>query len=104
MQTNEFYSIGTFVAGVAIDHISTTIGLMTDTLIEQNPFVNWLISLRVWFLFDLFVLGVVSLVVTRIYRKWEHPSRWTVLIYPFLIGMVRLLAGLHNIALLYGAL
>ena len=104
MRANEFYSIGTFVMGVATDHVSTTIGLMTGRLIEQNPFVNWLINLRLWFLFDLFVLGVVSFVVTRIYRKWESPNRWTVLIFPFMVGIVRLLAGLHNIVLLYSSL
>ena len=96
----ESFSLGIFGAGVATDHASTLIGLMTGNLVELNPFTIHLISLRLWFLFDICFLGAVSWAVTEIYRKWDNPSRWIILVFPIIVGVVRICAGIHNFILL----
>lgn len=95
------FSLGIFGTGVAADHVSTLIGLITGSLVELNPLTNHLISLRLWLLFDICVLGAVSWAVTELYRNWDHPSRWTILALPIVIGVVRLCAGIHNFVLLF---
>jgi hypothetical protein len=97
----EFFSLGIFGAGVATDHASTIIGLITGSLVELNPFTNHLINMKIWLLFDVCFLGAISWAVTELYGRWDNPSRWTILALPIVIGAVRLCAGLYNFILLF---
>lgn len=97
----ESLSLGIFGIGVAIDHLSTSIGLMTGCLVELNPFTLHLISLRLWLLFDISILCALSWSLITIFRKWDLKEKRILLFLPIIVGVVRLGAGIHNIFLLF---
>lgn len=97
----ESLSLGIFGVGVAIDHLSTSIGLMTGYLVELNPFTLHLISLRLWLLFDISILCALSWSLITIFRKWDLKEKRILLLLPIIVGVVRLGAGIHNIFLLF---
>jgi len=100
----EHFVVGVFAAGVAVDHATTLMGLMTEKLVELNPFTNQLINTRLWLIFEVLLVGALSYATTSIYSKWRHPGKWTILIIPVFIGIARLCAGINNIILLFRAI
>jgi len=89
------------VVGSVLDHGSTMTGLaLNGVLIEANPFVGWMISRNLWVFFDASVMIVTILSTYLILRRWKDKNASMALIYPFILGVARMAAGLWNLSLL----
>ena len=92
----EFFSYIIMVFGVFLDHVATYQGL-SQGLFESNVLVKYCLDAGVWILLDVtLVTGVV--VTSYIVARASNGGRLNlVLIFPLLLGIIRLAAGIWNL-------
>lgn len=98
-QAIEILSYLVLVVGTVGDHLSTTIALQSPGIYETNQFAVFLMSRGLWLPFDiiLILLGI-SIPYLIIRTKKGMPFR-SVLVYPLVLGIVRLCACFWNFSI-----
>ena len=86
--------------GIALDHLSTRIGLLNPMIREFNPFTVLLAQRNLWLPFDVFMLTAAIAIPALLIRKTRLDGRKVMLLFPLLFGAARLGAALHNFALI----
>ena len=90
----------TMILGVLGDHISTSIALSRENYVEANPVALNLMQNGTWIQFDAFLI-ITSVVATfMLLRTVRNPLIRTVTIFPFIIGLLRLVVTIWNVSLL----
>jgi len=87
--------------GIALDHLSTRIGLLNPMIREFNQFTVHLAQNNLWLPFDAFMLSVAIAIPARCIRRTSLDGRRVMLLFPLLFGAARLGATLHNFALIF---
>jgi len=92
----EFFSYIIMVFGVLMDHVTTYLGLKQG-MYESNVLVKYFLGCGVWILFDaMLVIGVMA--TSYIVARATNGERlYLVLIFPLILGFVRLAAGIWNL-------
>ena len=92
----EFFSYTMMVFGVFLDHVSTYQGL-NQGLFESNILVKYCYDAGVWILLDVtLVIGVVA--TSYLVARASSGGRLNlVLIFPIILGIIRLAAGIWNL-------
>ncbi len=98
----ERYSYVFATLGVVGDQISTRIGLFNPNVVESNPITRYLISVNAWFIFDMFVLGIMIGVSYFFLRKVRVKKGTCILVFPILFGFFRLFATFLNLQIILG--
>jgi membrane-anchored protein YejM (alkaline phosphatase superfamily) len=70
--------------------------------VESNPITRFLISVNAWFIFDMFVLGIMIGSSYLFLRKISVNNSNYILVYPILFGLFRLLGTLLNLKIILG--
>jgi hypothetical protein len=91
--TFSFYGIS-----ILIDHLTTIIGI-NHGLAETNLLTHSLMAAGQWTFIDL-AIGVSLVLATHVLMKHNRTGYMFFLFFPFMAGVIRLLAGLNNIFLL----
>jgi membrane-anchored protein YejM (alkaline phosphatase superfamily) len=86
--------------GVVGDQISTRIGLLNPNIMEFNPITRFLISVNAWFIFDMLILGITIGASYLFLRKVNVKNSAFILVYPILIGSLRLFATVLNLQII----
>jgi len=86
--------------GIALDHLSTRIGLLNPMIREFNQFTVNLAQNNLWLPFDAFMLSVAIAIPALFIRKTRLDGRKVMLLFPLIFGVARLGAALHNFALI----
>ena len=86
--------------GIALDHLSTRIGLLNPMISEFNQFTVHLARNNLWLPFDAFMLSVAIAIPAFFIRRTSLDGRNVMLLFPLLFGAARLGAALHNFALI----
>jgi hypothetical protein len=85
--------------GCFLDQLTTRIGLTNPSLYEMNPIASAMMEQGIWLYVDVSIV-IVSIVVTYfILKKWTFEFKRVILLYPFSLGLLKTLAGIHNLAL-----
>jgi hypothetical protein len=84
--------------GVLLDQITTRYGLHIGYY-EANPVALWLIGEGLWFMVDLMLLISIIGLTMYISEKIEFVSKMA-FFYPFLLGLLRIYAGIRNLGLI----
>ena len=87
--------------GIALDHLSTRIGLLNPMIREFNQFTVHLAQNNLWLPFDAFMLSVAIAIPALFIRRTSLDGRRVMLLFPLLFGAARLGAALHNFALIF---
>jgi|GEM_PF-2944897 hypothetical protein len=90
----------TMVLGVFGDHLSTGIALSRQNLMETNQLALSLMQKGLWLQTDAFLILISIAVTFTSIRIVKNPSAKLILIFPFLIGLVRLAVTFWNVSLL----
>lgn len=85
------------IFGVMVDQMTTRIALLYPWMIETNPNALMLMGQGLWLYMDLFLLASAIIMPAVIIRFLSFEGRRVVLLYPFLFGILRLMAGLNNV-------
>lgn len=97
----ELLSMMVFTVGCTVDHVTTYYGLTFPTIEELNPMVLLMIGSGFWNIIEisLISMGIGSgLVIAGSKSKIMIMFSMTAL---FLVGIIRLSVGFHNIILIY---
>ncbi len=86
--------------GIALDHLSTRIGLLNPMIREFNQFTVNLAQNSLWLPFDAFMLSVAIAIPALFIRKTHLDGRKVMLLFPLIFGAARLGAALHTFALI----
>ena len=90
----------TMILGVFGDHISTGIALSRENFFEANPFALNMMQQGIWTQVDAY-LFIVSVAATfLILRAGKNPLTKNILIFPFVVGLLRLVVAFWNVSLL----
>ena len=87
--------------GILLDHITTNIGLNVFTIEESNIITYFLIENGLWMYVDLILFVSVISLLRFVSNKLTEKSNIVVLIFPFLSGLIRMIAGIWNMVILY---
>jgi hypothetical protein len=87
--------------GIALDHLSTRIGLLNPMIREFNQFTVHLAQNNLWLPFDAFMLSVAIAIPALFIRRTSLDGRRVMLLFPLLFGAARLGAATHNFALIF---
>lgn len=87
--------------GILLDHITTNIGLNVFKIEESNIITFFLIENGLWMYVDLILFIFVILLLRFFSDKLTARSNMVVLIFPFLSGLIRMIAGIWNMVILY---
>ncbi len=97
------FELGSYLllaAGVLGDHLSTGIVLAKSNIRETNPIALGLMQNGLWLYTDLIlILGSVLLTYYMI-RTLKNPVNKYLLLYPMLVGVIRLVVTFWNFSLL----
>ena len=85
------------VLGMAVDQLSTTIGLQQPNITETNPVALFLMDAGLWLPVDL-ALTLLSVVMAELLGRKR--GLWQVTAFPLFYGVLRLLFGIHNVSLI----
>jgi len=96
----EFFSYTMMVFGVFLDHVSTYQGLNRG-LFESNILVKYFYDAGVWILLDVMLVAGVAATSYTVVRASNGGRLNLVLIFPLLLGVVRLAAGIWNLNILF---
>lgn len=99
MRKTEKGAYGLLTIGVVLDQISTRIALSTNRLYESNPFSRYLMEQGTWLLVDAFLFMIITGGMFIILQKWKFRNKWAILIFPYLFGFFRFMAGIWNLYL-----
>jgi len=92
----EFFSYTLMVFGVFLDHVSTYQGL-NQGLFESNIVVKYCLDAGVWLLLDVTLVAGVVATSYLVSRASSGGRLNLVLIFPLLLGIMRLAAGIWNL-------
>ncbi len=93
----EFFSYVVMIFGVLVDHVTTYRGL-EHGMFESNFLVEYLLDAGAWIFLDAaLVVGVVA--TSYVVARTSDMGRLD-LIFPLILGVVRLAAGLWNLNIL----
>jgi hypothetical protein len=92
----EFFSYVIMVFGVLMDHVTTYLGLKHG-MFESNFLVEYFLGSGAWIFLDaVLIVGVVA--TSYVVARASDGGRLDlVLIFPLLLGVVRLAAGIWNL-------
>jgi len=68
---------------------------------EANKFTNMLISLKLWFVFDVVLNLIIIILMDRILNHWDFKNKNVILIFPILVGLFRLGFSIKNFELYF---
>lgn len=96
----EFFSYTIMFFGVLLDHVTTYQGL-NQGLFESNILVKYCYDAGVWILLDVtLVIGVVA--TSYLVARASNGGRLNlVLIFPIILGIMRLAAGIWNLNIIF---
>jgi len=87
--------------GILLDHITTNVGLNVFKIKESNIITHFLIENGLWMYVDLILFVFVISLLRFVSDKLTERSNMVVLIFPFLSGLIRMIAGIWNMVILY---
>lgn len=87
--------------GILLDHITTNIGLNVFNIEESNIITRLLIENGLWMYVDLILFVFVISLIRFFSDELTARSNIVVLIFPFLSGLIRMIAGIWNMVILY---
>jgi hypothetical protein len=96
----EVFAYFTMILGVLGDHISTSIALSRENYIETNPVALNLMQNGIWVQFDAFLIITSVIATFMLLRTVKNPLVRLVTIFPFIIGLLRLVVTIWNVSLL----
>jgi hypothetical protein len=96
----EVFAYFTMVLGIFGDHLSTGIALSKEGFIEANSMALSLMQKGIWVQTDAFLILISISVTFTSLRIVKNPLARLILVFPFLIGLVRLVVTLWNVSLL----
>ena len=96
----EVLAYSTLILGILGDHISTSIALSRENLVEANPIAFNLMQQGLWVQTDL-ILIIISIAAAFIsLRIFNNPLSRITLIFPLVCGLLRLAVTFWNISLI----
>jgi len=100
ISVTELFSYVTVVFGVFLDHLTTMLGLSRG-LSESNVLAGYCLDAGIWFLLDAaLVVGVVA-TCYAVARASDGRRGALVLVFPFILGAFRLVAGIWNLSIIF---
>jgi hypothetical protein len=87
------------IGGLALDHITTFMGLEYYNLYETNLIVRKLIEMGIWSYIDVFVC-VSLIILLRLSLKRSNKYK-EIIFLPFFSGIIRILVGISNLFIIY---
>jgi hypothetical protein len=97
-QSRKLLAYSIMVGGVMLDQVTTRYGLYIGYY-ESNPIASWLIGAGLWLTIDILLLVSIIGLTMYISEKIETFNKVSY-IYPFLLGLIRMYAGIKNIGLI----
>jgi len=88
-------------AGVVGDHLSTGIVLAKSNIRETNPIALGLMQNGLWLYADLILILGSILITYYVVRALKNPINKYLLLYPMLVGAIRLVVTFWNFSLLF---
>jgi len=93
-----------FVFGCTLDQVSTRIVLTRKNVYESNPYTKALMDGGLWLIVDVALvvsLSALALKASTILKRWDVAYEYIPYVTPLLVGLIRMLAGIHNILLYF---
>jgi hypothetical protein len=90
----------TLVLGVFGDQLSTSIALSRQNIFEANPVALGLMQKGIWSLTDVFLILTSIMASFILIRIMKNPMTRTILVFPFIIGLLRFAIALWNLHLI----
>ena len=96
----EIFAYSTLILGILGDHLSTSIALSKENIIEANPMALSLMQQNLWIQTDI-ILIIVSIAATfTSLRIIKNPMARATLILPIVVGLLRLAVTFWNVSLI----
>ena len=89
-----------YAAGVFLDHLTTNIGMNVFGLRESNIFTRFLIENGLWLYVDILLFISFVLIISLFNDEVTDKINRVVLVFPFISGFIRAMAGMWNIVIL----
>ncbi len=96
----EVFAYITLVLGIFGDHLSTGIALNKEGFIEANPMALNLMQSGIWVQTDAFLILISIAATFTSLRIVKNPLARIILVFPLMIGLVRLVVTFWNVSLL----
>ena len=90
----------TMILGVFGDHVSTGIVLSKANFFEANPFALNMMQKGIWTQVDAYLIIVSVAATFIILRAGKNPLTKNILVFPFVVGLLRLVVAFWNVSLL----
>ena len=90
----------TLVLGVFSDQLSTSIAMSRENISEANPVALGLMQKGIWTSTDLFLILISIAVSFILLRIMKNPLAKTILVFPFVVGLLRFAVTIWNLSLL----
>jgi preprotein translocase subunit Sec63 len=96
----ELLAYVTLALGVFSDQLSTSIALSRENISETNPVALGLMQKGIWTLTDVFLILTSIAVSFILLRIMKSPMARTILVFPFMVGLLRFAVTIWNLSLL----
>ncbi len=89
-----------YVAGVFLDHLTTNIGMSVFGLKESNIYTQFLIENGLWVYVDIILFISFISLISIFSDKLTAKINRVFLLFPFISGFMRAMAGMWNLVIL----
>lgn len=96
----ELFSYVIMIFGVFLDHVTTLLGLNRG-LLESNVFTRYCLDVGVWGFLDVALVVGVAVTSRMVARASNRRTAGLVLVFPIILGAVRLVAGIFNLSIIF---
>lgn len=86
--------------GLILDHLTTTAGISVFRLQETNQLTFSLIRNGLWMYLDILLFISIILIIRLYWYRLTTEDNNIILVFPFISGFVRIIAGIWNIVIL----
>jgi len=100
ISVTELFSYVMMVLGVFLDHLTTPLGLNRG-LSESNVLASYCLDAGVWILLDVALVMGVAATSYVVARASDREAAGLVLVFPIILGAVRLVAGIWNLSIIF---
>ncbi len=97
----EVTALAVFTLGCIFDHFTTAYGLTQPNIMETNINVLFLIENNLWHLLETLVVAAGVISGMLIVRGESGSIMRYLIIAQFVVGLIRLYAGFHNISVIF---
>lgn len=88
-------------SGIIGDQVSTRLGVLKMGVYEANPIVNWLLNNNLWLPLDLLLFTLIISLTKLSIQHLDYKFKHSLVLSPFIIGIMRIIAMIHNLHLFY---